>query len=96
MIGPRVRLKDGIEYVSTRSFTIYNDQAEVTSVTVWKDGDWKQQSTSSLIYAVPRKQVEEVLPGFGMRIDALYGDYHHNEFCAATSVDLIVVATKLV
>jgi SAM-dependent methyltransferase len=92
--GPRVTRVDGVEYVSFRLFHVGADEAKVTSLTLWNDGQWRHHAGGGRIYPVSPEQLDAWLSAAGCRIDARYGDYARTPFDPRTSVDLIITATR--
>lgn len=92
--GPRVRRDGDTEYLSSRVYAFCGSEVEVTNLTLWHDGQWRQVARSGSLYAVSVEDVERWFPAFGLRIDALYGSYALDAFDLERSGDLIVVATK--
>lgn len=94
--GPRVCRIDGIEYVSTRLFTFNGSAVEVTSLTFWNDGGWRQFAGSGSLYALSSEELDRWARLAGLSIDKWCGSYHREPFDAASSGDLILIATRRV
>ncbi len=92
--GPRISRVDEIDYVSTRLFTFNGDAVEVTSLTFWNDGGWRQYAGSGSLYAVSARQLDQWARAAGLSIDEQCGSYHREPFDVASSGDLILIATK--
>ena len=92
--GPRARREGGIEYISTRVFSFHAETAEITSLTLWHDQGWKHFAASSVLQPISQPQIVEWAAAAGVTLDALYGGYDRRPFDAATSEDLILVATR--
>jgi len=92
--GPRVCRIDDIDYVSTRLFTFNGDAVEVTSLTLWNDGGWRQFAGSGSLYAISPEELDRWARVAGLSIDERCGSYNREPFDAATSGDLILIATK--
>ncbi len=92
--GPRITHVEGVEYVSFRLFHVGADEAKVTSLTLWNDGQWRHHAGGGRIYPVSPGQMETWLAAAGLRVDGRYGDYALTPFDPGTSVDFIVTATR--
>lgn len=93
--GPRVRRDGGREYVSTRVYSFRGDEVDVTNVTLWQDGSWRQFARAGSLYAVSAAEVEAIAGACGLAIAALYGSYAREAFDSRVSNDLIVVARRV-
>lgn len=91
--GPRVTRVDGVEYVSCRTYAFYNEQVEVTNVTLHKQGGWKQFAKSGMLYAIEREELARLLANAKVNMDAIYGNYAKEAYDERASDDLIVVGT---
>ncbi len=95
VLGPRICVHDGKEFVSSRVFFAGDDDVQVTSVTVWKqDGAWRQAAGAARIYPVSRDDIDRWFNSYGLHVIALYGGYDKMPFDTTESQDLIVVAEK--
>ncbi len=94
--GPRVSVVDGREYISTRQFHFHDDRAVVTNTTLWHDEGWKQRSHAGRLYPLSLSQLQAWCADAGLRIDDTWGNYQREPFEIDRSVDLIVVATRMV
>lgn len=94
VIGPRVAVVDGREYISVRQFHFLNDLAQVTNITIWNEGGWRQCSHCGQLYPVELDELRAWCSNSGLKIDDLWGGYDREPFNPASSVDLIVVATR--
>ena len=92
--GPRARREAGVEYITTRLFSFAGDEVQVTSLTLWNEGGWQKQATCASLYAVSPEQMREWCEAGGLVVEAWSGSYAGEPFDAATSEDLVVVATK--
>ena len=92
--GPRVVVRDGIEYVSTRVFHFSDDAAEVTNVTLWNDGQWRQRAHRGRLYPITPGQMDAWCAEAGLCVDERLGTYDRAPFDPAASLDLLVIATR--
>ena len=92
--GPRVVVHDGVEYVSTRLFHFHGDAVDLVNVTLYQQDGWQQQAHRGRLYPIRVDEMEHWCAAAGLRIDERWGGYERAPFAAASSVDLIVVATK--
>ncbi len=92
--GPRISRVEDLDYVSTRLFTFNGNAVEVTSLTVWNDGGWRQYAGSGSLYAISPAQLDKWARVAGLSIDERCGSYHREPFDATRSGDLILIATK--
>lgn len=93
--GPRVRVHEGVEYLSSRTYAFVGDQVEVTNVTLWREGEaWRQHAHGGTLAAIAREQLADWCNAAGLTVGAEWGGYDRAAFDATTSNDLIVVATK--
>lgn len=92
--GPRARREGGVEYVTTRVFSFAGESAQVTSLTLWNDGGWRQHAAAATLCPIFAPVLTRWHESSGLHIDALWGSYVREPFDPATSEDLIVVATK--
>lgn len=92
--GPRVRRDGDREYVSARVFTFRDRSVELTNVTFWNDGQWRQSSHSGSLYAVAPEEMRRWLGAAGMTIEGQFGNYAREVFDSERSNDYIVVAVK--
>jgi len=92
--GPRVVTVDGVEYVSVRQFHFDEAGVLVSNVTLWHEDGWKQASTQGRLYPVERAELMSICDSAGFDVDATWGDYKQSAFDFASSIDLIVVATR--
>jgi hypothetical protein len=95
MRGPRAVTHDGIEYVSTRLFRFDDQGVEVTNVTMWRQGEWRSHAHSGRLYPVTPDELERWCLAAGLRIDERWGGYAREPFNATSSVDYILVATRV-
>jgi len=93
--GPRIVTVDGREYVSVRHFRFIDDRAEVTNVTLWNDDGWHQRAHTGTLYPVGLDELRSLLDKARLRVDHLWGSYGREPFEVESSVDLIVIATRL-
>ncbi len=92
--GPRVSRVDDVDYVSTRLFTFNGDAVDVTSLTVWNDGGWRQYAGSGSLYAISPGELDLWARVAGLSIDEQCGSYHREPFDGSVSGDHIIIATK--
>lgn len=92
--GPRVAMMESKEYVSVRHFDFLKNHAQVTNITIWKEGAWKQIAHTGRLYTIERAELEALCERSGLRIDALWGSYAKEPFDVQASIDLILVATR--
>ncbi len=93
VVGPRVAVVDGREYISVRQFHFLNDLAQVTNITIWDDGGWRQRSHTGQLYPIELEELKTCCSRCGLKIDHLWGGYDKEPFNVDNSVDLICVAT---
>ena len=92
--GPRTTDVEGLEYVSVRQFHFVGQEAQVTNITIWKEGEWKQLAHAGRLYPIEREELLSLCAKANLRVDALWGSYARESFDLPNSVDLIVVATR--
>jgi len=92
--GPRIAHVDAREYVSARQFHFVDDRAQVTNVTFWHDDGWRMRAQCGVLCPIEHAELTRLLADAGFHIDRRWGSYAREAFDAATSVDLIVVATR--
>ena len=92
--GPRVVVHDGIEYVSTRTFSFAAGLASVTNVTLYKDDRWRFHASGGLLYPISPAEMNAWCAESGLRIDRRLGAYDGTPLEPDGSVDLIIAATK--
>jgi glycine/sarcosine N-methyltransferase len=92
--GPRARVEEGIEYLTTRVFSFHGDAVDITSLTLWNDQGWQHFAASSTLYPISQPEILDWATAGGLTVDALYGGYDRQPFDVASSEDLILVATK--
>lgn len=92
--GPRIAMVDGRQYLSARQFHFFDDLAQVTNITFWDDGGWRMRTHSGVLCPIEHAELESLLTTNGFEIDYRWGNYMSDAFDPATSVDLIVVATR--
>ena len=99
--GPRVTHVDGVEYVSVRLFCFHPDPAagrlgrvEMTNVTIWHDGAWRQRSHAGILYPLTLEELTERCRAVGMKVVDVFGAYDRSPFDPAGSVDLILIAER--
>ncbi|MFH0983404.1 MAG: methyltransferase domain-containing protein [Planctomycetota bacterium] len=92
--GPRVVLHEGVEYVSTRVFHFVEDAVEITNLTLYKQDRWCQHAHSGRLYPIRPEELDAWCAQAGLRLDQRFGAYDRSPFNPATSMDLILVATK--
>ena len=93
--GPRRAVVENREYVSVRLFHFREDQAEVTNVTLWHDGDWQKRAHCAYLYPMELGEFRAFCEQAGMRVDYVWGDYARSPFDPERSVDLLLAATRL-
>jgi SAM-dependent methyltransferase len=91
--GPRVRREGSFEYVSNRVFHFDGNQVEITNITSWNDGGWKNFAQRGSLYAISREEIEQWCAAAGLVVDEMIGGYDRAAFDVDVSNDLIVVAT---
>jgi len=92
--GPRITVVEGQEYVSARQFHFVGQEAQVTNITIWNEGEWKQVAHAGSLYPIEREELLSLCAKANLRVDALWGSYAKEPFDLPNSVDLIVVATR--
>jgi len=92
--GPRVGTVDGREYVSVRQFQFVGDQIQVTNITLFNDGGWKQRAHCGLLYPIAPDELCDWCDEAGLGTDHLWGDYARQAFDPQQSTDVLLVATK--
>jgi len=93
--GPRVSTSAGIEYVSVREFHRDGERIQVTNISLWReDGKWSLRSNCGYLYPVAPDEMRTWLAQSGLELRHTWGGYNRAEFDPASSVDLIIVATR--
>ncbi len=99
--GPRCVVLDDSEYVSVRLFHFSDDQdagpsgrADISNITMWKEGKWRQESRAGRLYPVTFDELSNWFTESGLTIRETYGAYDQRPFDPESSVDLIVLAEK--
>ena len=92
--GPRVCETDGVRYVSVRQFHFSGDTVQVTNITIFNDGGWKQQAHCGVLYPATLDELRPWCDEAGLRIEAVWGGYERTPFDAGRSTDLILEATR--
>ncbi len=92
--GPRVALVDGREYVSVRHFCFESDHVDVTNVTLWHDGSWRQWARTGRLYPAELGELRTWCQSAGLKIDAEWGGYDRRPLDLEKSSDLLIVATR--
>ncbi len=92
--GPRIATVDGQQHISARQFHFSGDLAQVTNITFWDDGGWRMRSHCGVLCPIEHAELARLFATSGLEIDDRWGNYARDAFDPATSVDLIVVATR--
>ena len=92
--GPRIATVDGRQYLSARQFHFFNDLAQVTNITFWDDDGWQMRTHCGVLCPIEHVELGRLLTTNGIEINDRWGNYARDEFDPATSVDLIVTATR--
>ena len=93
--GPRVSKVDGREYLSVRQFHFEADGVQVTNITVWHDGIWRQRAHAGRLYPVTLDELRAWMAAEELRIEAEWGSYARDPFDREKSTDLLLVAMRL-
>lgn len=92
--GPRVTRADGREYVSVRQFHFSGESVQVTNITLFDDGGWRQRSSSGMLHAIRHEALRTWCAAAHLGVNDTWGDYAGTPFDEEQSTDLIVTATK--
>ncbi|MCH7840755.1 MAG: methyltransferase domain-containing protein [Planctomycetes bacterium] len=93
--GPRIAVRDGIEYISVRHFMFLDDICDVTNVTIWNDGQWRKNAHTGRLYPIDHDELLQWCGEAGLEVEACYGGYGKKPFDISEPGDLIVVATRV-
>jgi len=101
VVGPRVTMHEGREYVSVRCFQFAPDpaagpqgRAAVTNVTMWQDGTWQQHNHGGVLYPLSPDELRAWSASAGLEVRAVYGGYDRSTLDAGNSTDLILIARR--
>ncbi len=93
--GPRVSTIDGREYVSVRQFHFSGESAQVTSITIYKEGDaWRQRANSGTLYPVTLDELRAMCASAGLHVENVWSNYAKTPFDPHRIGDLILTATS--
>jgi 2-polyprenyl-3-methyl-5-hydroxy-6-metoxy-1,4-benzoquinol methylase len=99
--GPRVTSVEGVEYVSVRMFDFVADaaagrhgRADVTNVTLWHDGTWRQKSHRGTLYPATLDELRRWCEAAGLQVLNTFGAYDRTPFDPTSSTDLLLVAER--
>lgn len=95
VLGPRVAIVNGVEYVSVRELHFIDDSVNVTNITLWRDSGWEYRAHTGTLYPVGPDQLQEWCRSAGLRVDKTWGSYNRTPFEPEQSTDLLIVATRV-
>ncbi|MFQ5590563.1 MAG: class I SAM-dependent methyltransferase [Phycisphaerae bacterium] len=93
--GPRIARVDGTEYISVRHFQFFDDHVQVTNITLWYEGCWRQRSHVGNLYPVLLDELRALCERSNLRVDDVWGGYERTSFDPASSTDLLLAATRV-
>jgi hypothetical protein len=93
--GPRITHVDGTEYISVRHFVFRDDVVEVNKITLFKEDSWQFRAHIGRLYPITPEEMFAWCQESDLQIDELWGSYNREPFDVNSSVDLIVVATRM-
>ncbi len=94
VIGPRVSKVDGQEYISVRQFHFVAETAQVTSISLWNDGTWRQRAHCGTLYPMSLDELRGWCDSSGLHVESTWHSYAREPFDPERSTDLIVVARR--
>jgi glycine/sarcosine N-methyltransferase len=92
--GPRVSRVDDREYISVRQFHFEADRLQVTNITIYNDGAWRQRAHGGSLYPIGLDELRSLCDESGLSIEHEWGSYKREAFDIDNSVDLIIVARR--